>query len=170
MLAKVTRINAKFAVIIAAALLVLVVGVIQIRRNTSELGADKNVLATQSQAETMPETTKTEVSPESMVAPPAVPQSVTQAEQQMPAASTPAYENACEQLKGMYEAEMNRNVAAENSTYSVNQQAIINRYSQDGMSFSKMEKNEQAKELRRHNAMLDQIQKQYSRQRASISC
>lgn len=170
MLAKLSRINTKFVVVMVVAFSATVIGFVQLHRNSSELGSDKNTLASQAKADTMPETTKTEVATESMVVPPAIPQSVTRAEQAMPASTAPSYGNACEQLKQMYEAEMNRNVAAENSTYSVNQQAIINRYSQDGMSFSKMEKNEQARELRRHNAMLDQIQKQYSRQRSSISC
>jgi hypothetical protein len=131
---------------------------------------DRNSQVLQEKTDLLIPTDKSELGTEVLIDPPQVPSEVVAAEAQLPVATAPAYRDACKELKTMYTTERDENVNKENIAFKSNQQAIVNKFSKDGMSFSSAQKLAQTKELKRHNAMLEQIEKLYQKQVKTVSC
>lgn len=74
--------------------------------------------------------------------------------------------NDCQALVSDYSAK----VSAENKKYAANQQSIINRYNENGMSFSSLQKSAQQKEFKRHESALKTLTSTYSKQQKSLGC
>lgn len=122
-----------------------------------------------SQTELLTPTDKVELSPTDLIeVKPS--EKVTNAEQSLPAAATPAYPSACQRLKNLYNSEYGAKVQAEASRYQKAQQNIINRYSKAGMSFSSSQKFAQSLESQRHDLILKQLHDQLQRQLSRLNC
>jgi hypothetical protein len=92
------------------------------------------------------------------------------AQRNIPAQAADNYKAACLSLKAGYTSDYDKNVKAEKSRNWTSQQNIMDKYSRQGMSFSKSQKQAQQKETSLHESTLDQLKKQYDKQLASLGC
>lgn len=97
-------------------------------------------------------------------------ETVTSAEQAMPAPTAPAYPTACQRLKSLYTTDHDSKVRSEDSRHGSAQQSIINKYSKEGRSFSSSQKLAQTLEAKRHDLILKQLGDQLQRQLRKLNC
>lgn len=123
----------------------------------------------QVKAEALAATDKTEL-PQTEMIPVEPSTAVTSAEKSLPDAQASAYQMACHKLKEMYVSENAAKQAEEKRRYVQAQQAIINKYSAAGMSFSLKQKTTQSFEAKRHDTVMKQLEAQFRKQLSSIRC
>lgn len=90
--------------------------------------------------------------------------------QPLPEPTDSSYESACQKAKDDYTAEYDAAIQVENTKHRSNQQIIMNKYSKEGMSFSSVQKNVQAKETQRHNSELKALEIKHDAKVSSLEC
>lgn len=95
---------------------------------------------------------------------------MTGAEESLPGAADPAYLAACLKLKEMYESEYNAKNADEDKRHAESQQAIINTYSSEGMSFSLKQKKAHSAETKHHDSAKKELDAKFKGQLSRLRC